>query len=161
MKFGKIKPMELGKTIVGAAAGAYVGEMVSEKVVEMVDSDMAETGALLAIAAVGAYVEDSQKGFIGSVGAGLAAEAGKNIIKKYVGGGSDAGAASSTIKPAQAAVKGVEAEIGEIYDEISKALEVRGANDPVITGANDPIITGWDEIGEIEGNYEVEGTEEF
>lgn len=139
MKLGKIKPMEIGKTMVGAGAGALVGEMAADKIVEMVESDMAETGALILGAAVGAYLADSQKGMLSSAGIGFSGELTKAVLKKYVPGMNDQAPATTSTKTP---VKGVEDEIGEIYDEISKALEVRGANDPIITGMNDPIIMG-------------------
>jgi len=139
MKMKKINPMQIGKTMIAAGAGAYVGEMVSEKVMSMVDSDIAETGVLLIGSAIGAYIEDSQGGMIGSVGAGLSAEMVQMVIKKYVGGGSEEAA---KVGPDGKPVKGVEDEIGEIYDEISKALEVNGTNQPLITGTNEPVIMG-------------------
>lgn len=139
MKFGKIKPLDLGKTMLGAGGGALAGEIAADKIVDMVESDMAETGALVIGAAVGAYIEDTQKGMISSAGAGFAGEMMKKVLKKYIPGMSDEAAAPT---PSKAAVKGVEDEIGEIYDEIEKALAVNGANDPIITGNNDPLIMG-------------------
>lgn len=154
---GKIKPMEIGKTMVGASAGAYIGEVVADKVVDMVDSDMAETGALIVLSALGAYVETTQQGMIASAGAGLCAEVGKTVLKKYIGGGDASPAPAPASKPSPRQVKGVENEIGEIYNEISEALSVRGANDPIITGNNDPIITGYDDI---DGFDDIEGLDD-
>lgn len=142
MKVGKINPINIGKKMAGAGLGAIAGEIAADKIVDMVESDMAETGALIICAAAGAYIADSQKGIFSDAGTGFAGELTKTVIKKYTGLGGGAEEAPATKK----AVKGVDDEIGEIYDEINKALEVRGTNEPIITGSNDPLIMGMDEV---------------
>ena len=124
----KLKIKDIAMTALGATGGAYVADFIDDKVNDMIEDPKMELGAKLALTAVGAYAATKSKGAIRDAIVSATGQFGQGAIES----------AKAMMESNDKPTKGVDDEIGAIYDEINEAM--RG-NEATVTG-NEATVTG-------------------
>jgi len=124
----KFKIKDIAMVALGATGGAYVADFIDDKITDMIEDPKAELGAKLALTAVGAYLATTQKGMMRDAAISATGQFGQGAIET----------AKSMMEDSNKPTKGVEDEIGAIYDEINEALK---GNEATVTG-NEATVTG-------------------
>ena len=126
----KLKIKDIAMVALGATGGAYVADFIDDKITDMIEDPKMELGAKLALTAAGAYLATTQKGMLRDAAVSAVGQFGQGAIesaKAMMDGSAD--------KP----TKGMDDEIGAIYDEINEAM-MQG-NEATVTG-NEATVTG-------------------
>lgn len=121
----KLKIKDAAMTALGATGGAYIADIIEDKINDMITDNKIEIGAKLMLVAGGAYFATTSKGImrdaaiaaIGQFGKGIA-----NSAKGMISGNNE----------------DISEELEGVYEEIEEAMN---GNEPIISG-NEPIISG-------------------
>lgn len=131
----KFKFKEAAMLTLGATGGAYISDLANDMIDEKVDDEKVEIGVKLIGVALAAYVGTTQKGIIQTAAISALGQFGKGVTesaRNMMSGDSS--------KP----TKGIDDEIGAIYDELEQAMKGHATvtgNEATVTG-NEPTVTG-------------------